>query len=110
MSRAVIRANHPTDSATNPAIAATRRVTYTGVPMDGTVSNNRATTPTPLRRTAAVSCRHRRRRFLLAADQLDFHEFASFALKDELPERYPLGMADLARNSLAIHLDPETAK
>jgi hypothetical protein len=47
---------------------------------------------------------------LLAADQLDFNEFASFALMDELPERNPLGMADLARNSLAIHLDPETAK
>jgi hypothetical protein len=47
---------------------------------------------------------------VLAADQLDFHEFASFALMDEHPERYPLGMADLARNCLAIHLDPETAK
>jgi hypothetical protein len=47
---------------------------------------------------------------LLTADQLDFHEFAPFSLRDELPARRLLGMAELAQNSLAIHMDAEKAK
>lgn len=47
---------------------------------------------------------------LLAADQLDFHEFAPFPLMEELPAPHVLGMAELAEDSLAIHLDPEKAK
>ena len=47
---------------------------------------------------------------LLAAGQLDFHDFAPFSLMESLPAPHVLGMADLARDSLAIHLDAETAK